>query len=193
MDETPSLADASAGRAESRGQGTMPVLLLVDDDRTFARVLARSLARRGFEVRVAHDVEGGLTQADAYLAGAVVDLQLGIGSGLALVTPLRALDPAMRILVLTGYASIDTAVQAIKLGADNYLTKPATADAIVAALDCRASHVRAPVRTAPLPLRRLQSDHLRRVLADHGGNISAAARALNMHRRTLQRKLARFA
>ncbi|MBM3392179.1 MAG: response regulator [Betaproteobacteria bacterium] len=170
----------------------MSAFLLVDDDRTFARVLARSLARRGLEVRVAHDVEGGLAQADAHMAGAVIDLQLGNDSGLALVPQLRALSAAMRILMLTGYASIDTAVQAIKLGADNYLTKPATADAIVAALGCRATNAWAPVRAAPLPLGRVQSEHIRRVLADHGGSISGAARALKMHRRTLQRKLARF-
>jgi len=171
----------------------MPVLLLVDDDRTFARVLARSLARRGFEVRVAHDVEGGLTQADGHLAGAVVDLHLGNGSGLALVPRLRTLSPAMSILMLTGYANIGTAVEAIKLGADNYLAKPTTVDTILAALDRKAQNVWAPVRPAPLPLGRLQSEHIRRVLAEHGGNISGAARTLNMHRRTLQRKLARFA
>ena len=171
----------------------MPVLLLVDDDRTFARVLGRALGRRGFEVRVAHDTEGGLAQADAHLAGAVVDLQLGGGSGLALRPQLRAVNAAMPILMLTGYASIDTAVQAVKLGADNYLTKPATADVIVAALGCRASNAWAPLRAAPLPLGRLQSEHIRRVLDEHDGNISGAARALNMHRRTLQRKLARFA
>lgn len=171
----------------------MPVLLLVDDDRTFARVLARSLARRGFEVRVAHDVEGGLTQADAHMAGAVVDLQLGNGNGLALVPALRARNPGMPILMLTGYASIETAVQAIKLGANNYLAKPTTVDTIMAALDRKAQNAWAPARPAPLPLGRLQSEHIRRVLAEHGGNISGAARALNMHRRTLQRKLARFA
>jgi two-component system response regulator RegA len=170
----------------------MPALLLVDDDRTFARVLARSLSRRGFDVRVAHDVEGGLVQADAHLAGAVVDLQLGKESGLALLPRLRARHGDMPILMLTGYAGIETAVAAIKLGADNYLAKPTTADAIVAALGCRVSNAWAPAKVAPLPLSRLQAVHIRRVLAEHGGNISGAARALNMHRRTLQRKLARF-
>ena len=170
----------------------MPALLLVDDDRTFARVLARSLARRGFEVRVAHDVEGGLVQADAHMAGAIVDLQLGNGSGLALVPALRALNAGMAILMLTGYAGIETAVQAVKLGADNYLAKPTTVDTILAALGRRAANAWSPVRAVPLPLSRLQSEHIRRVLAEHGGNISGAARALNMHRRTLQRKLARF-
>ena len=169
----------------------MPVLLLVDDDRTFARVLGRALGRRGFEVRVAHDTEGGLAQADAHLAGAVVDLQLGGGSGLALLPQLRALNAAMPILMLTGYASIDTAVQAVKLGADNYLTKPATADTIYAALVRRAENAWSPVKAAPLPLGKLQSEHLRRVLSEYGGNITRTAAALNMHRRTLQRKLAR--
>lgn len=171
----------------------MPVLLLVDDDRAFARVLARSLARRGFEVRVAQDVEGGLTQANADLAGAIVDLQLGGGNGLTLLPALRARCPAMPILILTGYAGIETAVQAVKLGADNYLAKPTNVDTILTALGGRAANARSPARAAPLPLLRLQAEHIRRVLAEHGGNISGAARALNMHRRTLQRKLARFA
>jgi two-component system response regulator RegA len=171
----------------------MSALLLVDDDRTFARVLARALSRRGFEVRDAHDVEGGLAQADAQLTGAVVDLQLGSGSGLALVPQLRARHPDMPILMLTGYAGIETAVQAVKLGADNYLAKPTTVDTILAALGRRAANAWSPARAAPLPLSRLQSEHIRRILADHDGNISGAARALKMHRRTLQRKLARFA
>ena len=93
--------------------------------------------------------------------------------------------------MLTGYASIDTAVQAVKLGADNYLTKPATADTIYAALVRRAENAWSPVKAAPLPLGKLQSEHLRRVLSEYGGNITRTAAALNMHRRTLQRKLAR--
>ena len=171
----------------------MSALLLVDDDRTFARVLARALCRRGFEVRVAHDVEGGLAHADAQLAGAVVDLQLNSGCGLVLLPLLRARHPAMPILMLTGYAGIDTAVQAVKLGADNYLAKPTTVDTILLALGKRAVNAWSPARAAPLSLGRLQSEHIRRVLAEHGGNISGAARALKMHRRTLQRKLARCA
>lgn len=171
----------------------MPTLLLVDDDRTFARVLARALCRRGFDVRVAHDIEGGLTQAGVQLSAAVIDLRLGDSNGLALVPLLRARYPATRILVLTGYATVDTAVEAIKLGADNYLTKPTTADAIAAALECRTDNAWKPARASPLPLSKLQSEHLRRVLAEHDGNVSRAAMALNMHRRTLQRKLARLA
>ncbi|MCA1971750.1 MAG: response regulator [Caenispirillum sp.] len=170
----------------------MPALLLVDDDRTFARVLARSLLRRGFEVRIAHDIESGLRQAESPLAGAIVDLKVGDGSGLALLPALRARHADMPIMMLTGYAGIETAVQAVKLGADNYLAKPVTADTILAVLERRAANVWSPVRAAPLNLRRLQSEHIRRVLAEHGGNISGAARALKMHRRTLQRKLARF-
>lgn len=170
----------------------MDRLLLVDDDRTFARVLARSLARRGFEVDVAHDAEKALALTEVETAGAIVDLQLGNASGLALIPALRARSPQMRILMLTGYAGIETAVAAIKLGADNYLAKPTTADAIAAVLGGAAPDSKVPSSAAPMPLGRLQSEHIRRVLSEHGGNISGAARALKMHRRTLQRKLARF-
>ncbi len=171
----------------------MARLLLVDDDRAFARVLARSLARRGFEVGVAHEAEQALALADEDMAGAIVDLQLGNASGLALIPALRACNPRMRILMLTGYAGIETAVAAIKLGADHYLAKPTTADDIVALMGGGTPAQQAEPRCAsPMPLKRLQSEHIRRILSEHGGNISGAARALKMHRRTLQRKLARF-
>ena len=163
-------------------------LLLVDDDEVFTRTAARVLERRGFAVSVAHDAATALLSADAALPYAVVDLMLGAESGLDLVPRLRALNPAMRILVLTGYASIATAVKAMKLGADNYLAKPADAAAILAALTGETAKADEATE-APLSVDRLEWEHIQRVLAEHEGNISATARVLNMHRRTLQRKL----
>jgi two-component system response regulator RegA len=119
---------------------------------------------------------------------AVVDLKMGGAPGLALVKVLHSLDPNTRIVVLTGYASIATAVEAIKLGATQYLAKPANADEIVAAFH-HASDSNAPIKSQPRQIESLEWEHIQRVLREHDGNISATARALNMHRRTLQRKL----
>ena len=162
-------------------------LLLVDDDETFTRLAERALSRRGFTVRVAHDGASALAQVDATTAYAVVDLSLGSESGLALVPRLRAAQPTMRILILTGYASIATAVEGIKLGADDYLAKPADMEAVVAALT-RSGANPLPSPTPP-SLERLEWEHIQRVLNEYQGNISATARVLKMHRRTLQRKL----
>lgn len=167
---------------------TNPRLLLVDDDTVFTRTAARVMQRHGFETLVANDIENALRLADSALPHAVVDLMIGNESGLALVPQLRALNPAMRILVLTGYASIATAVEAIKLGADNYLAKPADAAAIITALKQNAPPNPGRAET-PLSVDRIEWEHIQRVLNDNAGNISATARALKMHRRTLQRKL----
>lgn len=165
-------------------------LLLVDDDATLREVLARALARRGFAVRSAASGEEALVLArERPPRYAVVDLKMPGLSGLALVPELKALDPEMRILMLTGYASIATAVEAIKLGATHYLAKPADADEIVAALGRAAGDAALPVESEPLSVDRLEWEHIQKVLAEHEGNISATARALKMHRRTLQRKL----
>ena len=169
----------------------MTRLLLVDDDETFTRIAARVLTRHGFEILVANDAATALQIADAALPCAVVDLVIGNTSGLALVPKLRALNPAMRILVLTGYASIATAVEAIKLGADNYLAKPADAEAIVRALRQTVGTQTSRPAEAPLSVERLEWEHIQRVLGENTGNASATARALKMHRRTLQRKLAK--
>ncbi|HQR04878.1 MAG: response regulator transcription factor [Proteobacteria bacterium] len=166
-------------------------LLLVDDDPVFSRIAARTLGRRGFEVACAGNCADALGLLDADVACAVVDLVLGEESGLALVARLRAAQPEIRILVLTGYASIATAVEAVKLGADNYLAKPADVDSIIAALRLRAPNPDLPTPSTPLSVDRLEWEHIQRVLTDHAGNISATARALKMHRRTLQRKLAK--
>jgi two-component system response regulator RegA len=168
-------------------------LLLVDDDAGFGEVLARALRRRGLAVSYAQDSAEALrlarTQPPRY---AIVDLRLGTDSGLPLVTQLRALSAGMRILVLTGFASITTAVEAIKLGADNYLSKPAHADEVLnALLKDDAAHAHSPISAAPISVARLEWEHIQKVLHEHEGNISATARALNMHRRTLQRKLAK--
>jgi two-component system response regulator RegA len=154
-------------------------VLVVDDDERFAVTLAMALARRGYVAHVAHDAVAALATARTKAPdAAVVDLKLGADDGLALIEPLRRAHPHMRIVVLTGYASIATAVKAIKLGADDYLAKPVTAS---------AGELAAPA--APMSPRRLEWEHIQRVLAEHDGNISATARTLQMHRRTLQRKL----
>ncbi len=167
-----------------------PLLLLADDDETFRRILARALERRGYRVIAAADESSALEHARAESPQyAVIDLKLGDTSGLALIEALHALDAGIHIVMLTGYASIATAVEAIKLGAANYLAKPCDADAVVAALAKTGGDAALPLPETPLPVERLEWEHIQRVLAAHEGNISATARALKMHRRTLQRKL----
>lgn len=169
--------------------------LVIDDDEVFSGILARGLARRGFTVQQAHDGDEAIRLANQQKFGQItVDLHLGNDSGLSLVAPLRELQPDARILVLTGYASIATAVQAVKDGADNYLAKPANVETILSALQSDASAVQAEEaleHPMPLSVARLEWEHIQRVLAENNNNISATARALNMHRRTLQRKLAK--
>ncbi len=167
-----------------------PRLLLVDDDTTFCMVLQQALEKRQFDVFVAHDLESGIKIAEEVEPEyAVIDLRIGHESGLSLVKRLVELDDNTRILILTGYASIATAVEAIKLGAIHYLTKPADADEIVAALHKDEGDANVGIKEKPLSVKRLEWEHLQKVLIKHEGNISAAARALGMHRRTLQRKL----
>ena len=166
-------------------------LLLVDDDETFCKVLSAALENRGFCVCVAHSVEQAIPLARVNPPEfAVIDLKMGGAPGLVLVKALHELDPNTRIVVLTGYASITTAVEAIKLGATQYLAKPANADEIVAAFGHTADSD-APIKAQPTQIENLEWEHIQRVLHEHGDNISATARALNMHRRTLQRKLAK--
>jgi len=170
-------------------------VLVVDDDERFAMALAMALARRGYAAHVAHDAAAALATARTKEPdAAVVDLKLGADDGLALIEPLRRAHPRMRIVVLTGYASIATAVKAIKLGADDYLAKPVTASAVAAVLERSTRSEPVDERAAPaapMSPRRLEWEHIQRVLAEHDGNISATARTLHMHRRTLQRKLAK--
>lgn len=167
-----------------------PHLILVDDDVTFCNVLKTALEKRNFEVFVANDVVSATELAkEIEPEYAVIDLRIGFESGLEMVKNLIALDSNTQIVILTGFASIATAVEAIKLGATHYLTKPANTDEIVNALYKNEGDTSVPISESPLSVKRLEWEHLQKVLLQHDGNISAAARALNMHRRTLQRKL----
>lgn len=171
----------------------LPTLLLVDDDDVFRGRLARALTARGFAVSAAADVTGALALArEDSPELAVVDLKLPDGTGLELVKALKAADPGTEIVVLTGYGSIATAVEAVKLGARHYLTKPADADEILQALGRAEAPApgAAPLVMAP-SLARAEWEHMQRVLADCQGNVSEAARRLGLHRRSLQRKLSR--
>jgi len=173
---------------------TTPILL-IDDDAAFARIVTRALERRGHACLHASTAADALRLAASPVAAIVLDLKLGADNGLTLIEPLRTLQPEAPILLLTGYASIATAVDAIKRGASDYRPKPITVDALLQALfgtDEDAHHA-GPVDPPDQPLhpRRLEWEHLQRVLAEHEGNVSAAARALGLHRRSLQRKLSK--
>jgi two-component system response regulator RegA len=178
---------------EALNQGhadALPSLLVVDDDPTFCQVLAAALTKRGFAVSTAHDVPSACRIAERDPPEYVVlDLKMPGESGLGLVQRLKALDDHTRIVVLTGYASIATAVEAIKLGAVHYLTKPADADEIVQAFARDSGDPGVPVDDQRPSVDRLEWEYIQQVLEDCGGNVSATARSLGMHRRTLQRKL----
>lgn len=178
------------GRFDDHPFDDRPSVLLVDDDAVFCQVLSLALTKRGFVVSVAHhgDEATCLAQRDPP-EYAVVDLKMPGPSGLAMVEMLKVLDGSTRIVVLTGYASIATAVEAIKLGAIHYLTKPAHVDEIVQAFYNIEGDATIPVAAVPLSIDRLEWEHIQKVLLESQGNISATARRLGMHRRTLQRKL----
>lgn len=165
-------------------------LLIVEDDADFAAALARAMTKRGCEVALAHDAADARSVAERFVPShAIVDLKLPGESGLKVVEHLAARTPAPAIVVLTGYASIATAVEAVRLGARHYLAKPADADEILAALLRDQPDAALEVSLEPLSVARLEWEHIQKVLNEHDGNISATARALKMHRRTLQRKL----
>jgi ActR/RegA family two-component response regulator len=167
-----------------------PSLILVEDDETFARTLQRSFERRGYSVRVAADIGQLAALLDAGIPDrAVVDLKLGTSSGLPCIQMLHARDPAMLIVVLTGYASISTAVEAIKLGACHYLVKPSNTDDIEAAFEKPAGNPEAPLTARPTSIKTREWEMINETLAETGFNISETARRLGMHRRTLARKL----
>jgi len=175
------------------GSASMGRLLLVEDDAVFAGAMARALLARGFDVAIAASTAEALACArERPPRCAVVDLKLGDDSGLALIPALLEEIPDLRVLLLTGYASIATAVEAIKRGAHDYLAKPVDADAVVRALlddgDADVAEA-AELPESPLPLRRLEWEHIQRALRECEGNVSETARRLGMHRRTLQRKL----
>ena len=194
-----------------------PSLLLADDDRMLCQVLARALEARGYAVETAHDGASSMRLIDANPPEyAVLDLHLPDMSGLKLVKHLTAVDHNTSIVLLTGYASIATAIDAIKFGATHYLAKPSNADEIVAAFEDRRADPRRsdrrrrtrfvaasederadlellPPDAKPMSVCRLEWEHIQRVLSERAGNVSATARALCMHRRTLQRKLNKHA
>lgn len=164
--------------------------LVVDDDPAFCRVMERSLKRHEFDVMVASTFEQAhrlaLRRPPEY---ATLDLKLQESSGLQLLPELLRISPVCRIVILTGYSSITTAVEAIKLGAVNYLCKPVEVSEVLHALDVREGNPDAEIAENPPSVNRLTWEHIQRVLQENDGNISATARSLGMHRRTLQRKL----
>ncbi len=167
-------------------------LIVIDDDETFARVLSSALNKQGFAARYALNSTQALELVQHITPDyAIVDLRIGAESGLNLIQQLIRLNSNIHILILTGYASIATAVEAIKLGALHYLSKPADISEIIKALEKQDANPDLQPPSRPLSVKRLEWEHLQKVLLDHDGNISAAARALGMHRRTLQRKLAK--
>lgn len=167
-------------------------ILVLDDDATYVEVLTRALHRRGLQVLTATDCNTALALAKATPPDyAVVDLKIARESGLDMVGPLLALRPGMRILILTGYSSIATAVNAIKAGAFDYACKPLDTDEILQKLALANPLTPTPSSPPndPISIDRLEWEHIQRILAENAGNISATARSLGMHRRTLQRKL----
>lgn len=173
-----------------------PSILIVDDDAVLCQRLVRAFSRRGYEARGAEAYDEALASARADPPElAVIDLRIGDRSGLELVQELKSMDEATQVVVLTGYGSIATAIDAVRLGATYFLAKPADVDDILAAF----ARGEAPPQvqpdssyTAP-SLARAEWEHINRVLADCSGNISEAARRLGIHRRSLQRKLNRYA
>jgi two-component system, response regulator RegA len=179
-------------------EATAPSLLVVDDDDAFRERLRQAFERRGYDVRTAANAADALSQARSESPElAVVDLRMPNGSGLELVRDLKHNDPATRVVVLTGYGSIATAIEAMRLGATHYLSKPATADEVLAAFQGGAAPAEGSATSDAPPggadatptLARAEWEHIQRVLGDVGGNVSEAARRLGLHRRSLQRKL----
>lgn len=177
---------------ETSSLPTLPTLLLVDDDEAFRKALGAALGRRGFAVTLA----GSAREAEEAAAGrvieyALVDVKMPEVSGIELVGRLHALDEGTRIVVLTGYGTIASAVAAMRAGAVDYLTKPVDAAACERALLGQAAAAAAESDDVP-SLDRVEWEYLQRVLADAGGNVSEAARRLGMHRRSLQRKIGKL-
>ena len=166
--------------------------LLIDDDVLYLRALQRSLERRGHAIQTSRDSAQAIDLAATHKPDyALVDLKLAEQNGLDLIAPLRQAHESMRIILVTGYASVATAVEAIKRGADHYLAKPTTIEAILRTLQDEVADESTEAETTMTPLSRLEWEHIQQAMIDSGGNISAAARLLGMHRRSLQRKLAK--
>ena len=165
-------------------------ILMVDDDEAFCQVMQRALVRRGFAVEICLNIAAAERAVqERHFEKAIVDLKIAQESGLVLLKSLKAINPKIEIIMLTGYSSVSTAVEAIKLGALNYFCKPINVDEIVNAFSSEDIAIEnlAPISTPTLD--RVEWEHIQKILQDHQGNVSAAARTLGMHRRTLQRKL----
>jgi two-component system response regulator RegA len=171
----------------------IPTILVVEDDNAFRTILVAAFRERGFEAEGVPDGASAIRAAERDSPEmAVVDLRLPDQSGLEVVKALKAIDQATSIVVLTGYGSIATALESVRLGATHYLTKPTDADRILAAFQHGLALPPRDLTSDPPSLARVEWEHLNRVLTDCGGNISEAARQLGMHRRSLQRKLAKY-
>ena len=164
--------------------------LLVDDDEVFCHVMQRALTRRGLSSNTFQSAQSAIygVKSEIYTK-AIVDLKIAQDSGLTLLKELKQFNPSIEIIILTGYSSISTAVEAIKLGALNYFCKPVEIDEILQAFANNKTNEGIIVPESPTSLDRLEWEHIQKTLTDNGGNISACARVLGMHRRTLQRKL----
>jgi two-component system, response regulator RegA len=172
-----------------------PAVLIIDDDEVFRARLSRAFEHRGWESHGAGDLASALaTASDVGPDLAIIDLRMPGESGIEVIRRLRNLDSTVTIIMLTGYGSIATALEAVKSGADHYLTKPVDADQILAAYETIISAPEPdtlPPVTVP-SLARVEWEHVQRVLADCGGNVTHAAKLLGLHRRSLQRKLSKF-
>ena len=165
-------------------------ILLVDDDATFTAVMTRGFERRGFTVHSCNDANAAARVCSQFQPSHILlDLNMPETSGLVILPQLLQAAPEARLVVLTGYSSIATAVEATKSGATNYLCKPASIDEVIASFADGDAPNPAEIPADPISVERLEWEHIQRALSDNGGNISATARALGMHRRTLQRKL----
>ncbi len=165
-------------------------ILLVDDDTTFTSVMTRGFERRGFDVRSCDNAADAVDNCHRFQPSHILlDLNMPETSGLVVLPQLLSISPQAKLVVLTGYSSIATAVEATKAGATNYLCKPASIDEIMAAFGDTEAANPVDIPADPISVDRLEWEHIQRVLTDNDGNISATARALGMHRRTLQRKL----
>ena len=167
-----------------------PRIMLVDDDTVFSSVMSRGFQRRGFTTLACDSAEEAMTAcADFGPSHILLDLNMPGTSGLVILPDLLQQAPQAKLVVLTGYSSIATAVAATRAGAVNYLCKPATINEVLQAFEGDSGAVAAPIPPNPISVERLEWEHIQRVLQDNDNNISATARALGMHRRTLQRKL----
>lgn len=168
----------------------MTSILILDDDEVFAETLSRSFKRKGYQSFVALNIRDAHALASAHQPDfAVVDLKIDQESGLHFLPLLSSCSPSTKSVVLTGYSSISTTVEAMKLGCVNYLCKPVNSDDIIQAFQDEQAHPEISLPDTPPSVNRLEWEHIQRVLTLNDGNISATAKALGMHRRTLQRKL----